>query len=175
MKRNWTVRRTTVARADAARRWDQAYLHLLRWAATEGKPPMKREVPDARGDLRPGFDPAPSAGRDSGATLGHEDLSQRRPPRPVLSTHETFVKSSGLRWVCVMLLVEVPWARTSVGLALPFPVWSGSIGSYRSAVAAATHRNQHAPSDTACLCSTVHKAFSAGSRIDTRMRMQAES
>ncbi len=29
---------------------------------------------------------------------------------PVRSTHETFVKSSGLRWVCVMLLVEVPWA-----------------------------------------------------------------
>ena len=26
----------------------------------------------------------------------------------VRSTHETFVKSSGLRWVCVMLLVEVP-------------------------------------------------------------------
>ena len=35
MKGNWTVRRTTVARADAARRWDQAYLHLLRWAAPE--------------------------------------------------------------------------------------------------------------------------------------------
>jgi len=29
---------------------------------------------------------------------------------PVRSTNETFVKSSGLRWVCVMLLVEVPWA-----------------------------------------------------------------
>jgi hypothetical protein len=29
---------------------------------------------------------------------------------PVRSTHETFVKSSGLRWVCMMLLVEVPWA-----------------------------------------------------------------
>jgi DDE superfamily endonuclease len=29
---------------------------------------------------------------------------------PARSTHETFVKSSGLRWVCVMLLVEVPWA-----------------------------------------------------------------
>src|SRR5215218_6775920 len=29
---------------------------------------------------------------------------------PVRSTHETFVKSSGLRWVCVMLLVDVPWA-----------------------------------------------------------------
>ena len=29
---------------------------------------------------------------------------------PVRSTHENFVKSSGLRWVCVMLLVEIPWA-----------------------------------------------------------------
>ena len=27
---------------------------------------------------------------------------------PVRSTHETFVKSSGLRWICVMLLVEIP-------------------------------------------------------------------
>ena len=37
---------------------------------------------------------------------------------PVRSTHETFVKSSGLRWVCVMLLVEVPWA--SRVWALPY-------------------------------------------------------
>jgi hypothetical protein len=29
---------------------------------------------------------------------------------PVRSTHEDFVKNSGLRWICVMLLVEVPWA-----------------------------------------------------------------
>jgi DDE superfamily endonuclease len=27
---------------------------------------------------------------------------------PVRSTSENFVKSSGLRWVCMMLLVEVP-------------------------------------------------------------------
>jgi hypothetical protein len=37
---------------------------------------------------------------------------------PVRSTREHFVKSSGLRWVCVMLLVEVPWA--SRVWALPF-------------------------------------------------------
>jgi hypothetical protein len=30
---------------------------------------------------------------------------------PVRSTQERFVKSSGLRWVCLMLLVPVPWAR----------------------------------------------------------------
>ena len=37
---------------------------------------------------------------------------------PVRSTPEHFAKSSGLRWVCVMLLVEVPWA--SRVWALPF-------------------------------------------------------
>ena len=37
---------------------------------------------------------------------------------PVRSTHQNFVKSSGLRWVCVMLLVEVPWAARV--WALPF-------------------------------------------------------
>jgi hypothetical protein len=37
---------------------------------------------------------------------------------PVRSTRETFVKSSGLRRVCVMPLVEVPWA--SRVWALPF-------------------------------------------------------
>ena len=35
---------------------------------------------------------------------------------PVRSTHENFVKSSGLRWVCVMLLVEIPWASRISGL-----------------------------------------------------------
>jgi hypothetical protein len=28
---------------------------------------------------------------------------------PVRSSYENFVKASGLRWVCVMLLVEIPW------------------------------------------------------------------
>src|ERR687895_2362467 len=37
---------------------------------------------------------------------------------PVRSTHENFVKSSGLRWVCVMLLVPMPWAGRV--WALPF-------------------------------------------------------
>ena len=37
---------------------------------------------------------------------------------PVRSAHERFVKVSGLRWVCVMLLVEIPWA--SRVWALPF-------------------------------------------------------
>jgi hypothetical protein len=37
---------------------------------------------------------------------------------PVRSSYENFVKVSGLRWVCVMLLVEIPW--TSRVWALPF-------------------------------------------------------
>ena len=37
---------------------------------------------------------------------------------PVRSSHENLVKSSGLRWVCVMLLVKIPWA--SRVWALPF-------------------------------------------------------
>src|SRR5919202_6874241 len=37
---------------------------------------------------------------------------------PVRSTHESFVKASGLRWVCVMLLVPIPW--TARVWALPF-------------------------------------------------------
>jgi hypothetical protein len=37
---------------------------------------------------------------------------------PVRSTPEHFVKSSGLRWVCMMMLVQIPWA--SRVWALPF-------------------------------------------------------
>ena len=37
---------------------------------------------------------------------------------PVRSTRENFVKSSGLRWMCVMLLVPIPWAARV--WALPF-------------------------------------------------------
>jgi len=36
----------------------------------------------------------------------------------VRSSHSHFVKASGLRWVCLMLLVPVPWARRT--WALPF-------------------------------------------------------
>jgi hypothetical protein len=36
---------------------------------------------------------------------------------PVRSTQERFVKTSGLRWVCLMLLVRVPWARRVWALA----------------------------------------------------------
>jgi DDE superfamily endonuclease len=49
---------------------------------------------------------------------------------PVRSTHEHFVKSRGLRWVCVMLLVEIPWA--SGVWALPFLSLSLCPGSFRA-------------------------------------------
>jgi hypothetical protein len=37
---------------------------------------------------------------------------------PVRSTQENFVKASGLRWVCMVLLVPIPWAARV--WALPF-------------------------------------------------------
>jgi hypothetical protein len=37
---------------------------------------------------------------------------------PVRSSHSHFVKASGLRWLCLMLLVEIPWANRV--WALPF-------------------------------------------------------
>jgi hypothetical protein len=37
---------------------------------------------------------------------------------PVRSSHSHFVKASGLRWLCLMLLVEIPWAARV--WALPF-------------------------------------------------------
>src|SRR5262245_7583121 len=37
---------------------------------------------------------------------------------PVRSSHAHFVKASGLRWLCLMLLVEIPWAARV--WALPF-------------------------------------------------------
>src|SRR5262249_17897314 len=37
---------------------------------------------------------------------------------PVRSSHEHFVKASGLRWLCLMLLVPIPWAGRV--WALPF-------------------------------------------------------
>jgi hypothetical protein len=60
--------------------------------------------------------------------LGLDDtLERRRGPRirakgiyrdPVRSSHSHFVKASGLRWLCLMLLVPIPWAGQV--WALPF-------------------------------------------------------
>ena len=56
--------------------------------------------------------------RDVGETLGKKITAKGVYRDPIRSTHENFVKSSGLRWVCAMLLVEIPWA--SHVWALPF-------------------------------------------------------
>jgi hypothetical protein len=37
---------------------------------------------------------------------------------PVRSSKSHVVKASGLRWVCLMLLVRVPWAKLGVGVAV---------------------------------------------------------
>jgi hypothetical protein len=56
-----------------------------------------------------------------------ETLERRKGPKirakgiyrdPIRSSHSHFVKATGLRWVCVTLLAEVPWARRV--WALPF-------------------------------------------------------
>jgi hypothetical protein len=58
---------------------------------------------------------------DGPLTIGVEEILERRWGKkfsvkgiyrePVRSTHERFVKASGLRCVCLMLVVRVPWAR----------------------------------------------------------------
>jgi hypothetical protein len=55
---------------------------------------------------------------------------------PVRSSHGHFVKTSGLRWLCVMALVPVPWARRRWGL----PFLTILAPSERYAVA---HRRRH--------------------------------
>jgi DDE superfamily endonuclease len=55
---------------------------------------------------------------------------------PARSTQKRFVKSSGLRWVCLMLLVPMPWARRV--WALPFLSVLAPSERY-----AAQHGNQH--------------------------------
>jgi hypothetical protein len=56
---------------------------------------------------------------------------------PVRSTHETFVKSTGLRWVCVMLLVEIPFRFSALDFALPL-----CFGSFRALCRRARQRAQ---------------------------------
>src|SRR5215217_7440923 len=65
---------------------------------------------------------------DGPLVLGVDETLERRRGRkiaakgiyrdPLLSTRKRFVKASGLRWICVVLLAEVPWA--SRVWALPF-------------------------------------------------------
>lgn len=63
---------------------------------------------------------------DGSVVVGLDDTIERRwGPRiaargiyrdPVRSSHGHFVKASGLRWLCVMLLAPVPWAGSVWGL-----------------------------------------------------------
>jgi hypothetical protein len=54
------------------------------------------------------------------APIREEDLCQGYLPDPVRSTHETFVKSSGLRkWVWVTFLVEIHFRFWGLGLTFP--------------------------------------------------------
>jgi hypothetical protein len=65
---------------------------------------------------------------DGPLVLGIDETLERRQGKkitakgiyrdPVSSSHTHFVKTSALRWVCVMLLAEVPWAKRV--WALPF-------------------------------------------------------
>ena len=71
MDRQWRVQRQVLAVPDGQRRWDQAYLRLLSWAAAAAPPPatvvsdqQRWEVHDARRDLCAGIDAAPGTGAD---------------------------------------------------------------------------------------------------------------
>jgi hypothetical protein len=58
---------------------------------------------------------------------------------PVRSSHNHFVKVNGLRWVCLMLLVPIPWAGRA--WALPFLKCTGPPrNATRSCTAAGTNR-----------------------------------
>ena len=56
--------------------------------------------------------------RNAGAAQGKRIVAKGIYRDPVRSSHEHFVKTSGLRWVCLTLLAPVPWA--SRVWALPF-------------------------------------------------------
>ena len=58
MKHEWQIKRETMEHPDGQRRWDRAYLCLLRWAhEREGTQiTQKQEVPHEGGDLCTGID-----------------------------------------------------------------------------------------------------------------------
>jgi DDE superfamily endonuclease len=60
---------------------------------------------------------------------------------PVRSSHSHFVKVNGLRWVCLMLLVPIPWA----GRVWALPFLTALAPSERSA---ARHHRRHKPVTT---------------------------
>jgi hypothetical protein len=64
VKQHWKVRRQTVPRSDGARRWDQAYQHLLRRTTPPQVVLQSEEVQDASSALCPGLDHSAGAGPD---------------------------------------------------------------------------------------------------------------
>jgi hypothetical protein len=68
--------------------------------------------------------------REGQLVLGIDETIERRRGKkiaatgiyrdPVRSSHSHFVKVSGLRWVCLMLLVPIPWAKRGWALPLSF-------------------------------------------------------
>jgi hypothetical protein len=58
MKHEWQVKRAMVEHPDGQRRWDRAYLCLLRWAheQEETQPPQKQEASHESCPLRTSFD-----------------------------------------------------------------------------------------------------------------------
>jgi hypothetical protein len=78
MRHQWRCSRSFQEQADGQRRWDQAYLLVVRWANSvptdgdnsisdvtgAGDPEGTKEVAHARRDLRPGFNPEPGQQSD---------------------------------------------------------------------------------------------------------------
>src|SRR5919199_1813169 len=88
-----------------------------------------------------------------------ETLERRRGKRipakgiyrdPVRSSHEHFVKASGLRWICLMLLVPIPWAGRV--WALPFLTALAPSERYIRSAAGATRPWPIGRASCSCWC-----------------------
>ena len=90
-------------------------LEPCRLVESGGKP---RLAGVARGGLRARRTAGCGHRRDAGAAAGKKIAAKGIYRDPVRSSHQHFVKTSALRWVCLTFLAEVPWA--SRVWALPF-------------------------------------------------------
>jgi len=71
-----------------------------------------------RGGCQPRVCAGRAGGRDRGAAQGQEDQGEGSAPRAVRSTQGEVVKCWGLKWICLTLLVPLPWSPRP--WALPF-------------------------------------------------------
>jgi hypothetical protein len=88
-------------------------LNRAQWSALEASRVLLRMLVTAfapSGELVIGIDD--TIERRRGAKIKAKGIYRD----PVRSSHSHFVKASGLRWLCSMLLVEVPWAGCVWGL-----------------------------------------------------------